>query len=122
MSKDIDLEILDVLHAATEDGLMTWEPSGEDGYVARFGEEDFEIVLIYLQRAGELTSEQVFARIQNRNIYETYPIGSHGYDRLMAILRFNVHGWSEGFAGRERKLNALLNRLQKERAESGPRE
>lgn len=106
MSESIDLEILDVLYAATEDGLMTWEMSGDDGYVAKFGEDDFEIVMIYLQRAGESTSEQVFARIQNRNMYETYPIGSDGYNRLMAILRLNVHGWSEGFAGRERKLKS----------------
>lgn len=117
MSESIDLEILDVLYAATEDGLMTWEGSGDDGFFARFGEDDFEIVLISLQRAGESTREQVFARIQNRNMYETYPIGSDGYERLMTILRLNVHGWSEGFAGRERKLNALLQRLRAERAE-----
>ncbi len=117
MSESIDLEILDVLYAATEDGLMTWEMSGDDGYVARCGEDDFEIVLIHLQRAGESTAEQVFARIQNRNMYETYPIGSDGYNRLMEILRLNINGWKEGFAGRERKLNALLERLRTKRAE-----
>ena len=93
---------------------MAWqivENSENDLFSSEIGSDSFEIELINLQRVGEITCERALARIQGMNIYQTYAVGTKGYELLLLILGENIFGWKEGSKESESKLIKLRKRL-----------
>jgi hypothetical protein len=115
MEENTDIEILYLLLQATRNKMMVWkfvEDSENDLFSSEIGTDSFEIELINLQKAGESTCERALARIQGRKIYQTYAIGTKGFDLLLLILRENIFGWKEGSEGAARELIKLRKRLE----------
>lgn len=122
MEEATDIEILNLLHEATLKKMMVWkivEDSESDLFSSEIGVDSFQIELINLQRAGESTCERALARIQGRKIYQTYAIGTKGYELLLLILRENIFGWKEGSEGANLELIKLRKRLETEITEQG---
>lgn len=116
MEETNDIAVLNLLLEATRREMMTWRIKEEDDerevFSAEIAADVFEIELVNLQRAGEVTCERALARIQGRGIYETYSIGTKGYDLLLSMLRENIFGWKEGTEKAENKLKRLRTQLE----------
>jgi hypothetical protein len=117
MDYSLDIKILELLHAATDKGLMVRLHSGEDQFSSALGHDNFDIEIIHLQRSQEECYERALVRITGRSIYHTYAIGTTGYEKVMDILRLSVNGWLEGSEGAARKLESLKARIEKEIAQ-----
>lgn len=117
MQNIIDIEILNLLLEATRKKCMNWKVIDDperDLFSSEIGNDSFQIELINLQRAGENCCERALARIQGQKIYQTYAIGTKGYDLLVSILRENIFGWKEGFEGAISDLTKMKRRLEVE--------
>ena len=116
MNESTDIEILNLLLNATRNKMMAWkivEDSENDLFSSEIGTDSFEIELISLQRSDGNTCERALARIQGRKIYQTYAIGTTGYDLLLSMLRENIFGWKEGSEGSDREMMKLKKRIEK---------
>lgn len=115
MIETTDIAILNLLFEATRNKLMVWkivEDNENELFSSGIGTDTFEIELINLQRAGESICERALARIQGRKIYQTYAIGTKGYELLLLILSENIFGWKKGSEGAKGDLAKLRKRLE----------
>lgn len=115
MEETTDIEILKLLLEATRKKMMVWkiiENDESDLFSSVIGIDSFEIELINLIRAEKSICEKALARIQGRKIYQTYAIGTEGYELLLLILRENILGWKDGSEGANGELIKLKKRLE----------
>ena len=115
MSKTTDIKILQLLLKATREAMMTWSNVDDDSvdmFSSRLGNDSFEIELIHLQRSDETVCERALARIQSKKIYQTYAIGTEGFDLITTMLSETIFGWKEGSQNAEIELTKLKNRIE----------
>ena len=100
---------------ATKKGIIQWKIEKNDNeeiFVAKFDDTAFFIEIIYLPlKPDGKGSERSLVRIYSNKLYETFAIGTEGYELIMAMLEQNISDWKEAKISYDKKILALTKML-----------
>jgi hypothetical protein len=112
---EAQIEFLESLHEASRLNVIAWrivDDDDRDAFKATVDGGTIEVELLYLPGPPGGGSERAFARVSGLKTYFTYAVGTRGYDIIMGMLRFHIHGWTEGAAGAIKSLNRATSRVR----------
>ena len=109
------ITLFEKLLEATKKRLLKWkidEQSEKEGkFIGNLVDKTFNIEIIYLPRSDGQGSERSLVRISNNKLYETFAIGTRGYELILEMLNKNIFGWKKSKASHEKDISALIKIL-----------
>ena len=109
------ITLLEKLLEATKKGLLEWkiddQSENEEKFIGNLYDRTFTIEIIYLPRSDGKGNERSLVRISNNKLYETFAIGTKGYELIFEMLQENILSWKEAKISHEKDISALTKIL-----------